>query len=79
MISKPLHTFSKAQVTSNKKHTTSGTIFRHGFNALSICVIHFAQSVQTTFSLVNILQQAIRNFHFKVFKANTANKMDRTM
>jgi len=41
-------------------------------------MIHFAQSIQTTFSLVNILPQPIRNFHFKVFKANTANKIDRT-
>ena len=34
---------------------------------------------ETTFLLVEILQQPIKNFHFKVFKANTPNKMDHTM
>ena len=34
---------------------------------------------ETTFSLVEVLQQPIWNFHFKVFRANTWNKMDHTM
>ena len=34
---------------------------------------------ETAFLLVEILQQPIKNFHFKVFKANTPNKMDHTM
>ena len=34
---------------------------------------------ETTFLLVEILQQPIRNFHFKVFRANTRYKMDHTM
>ena len=34
---------------------------------------------QTAFSLVEIFQQPIRNFQFKVFKANTPNKNDYTM
>ena len=31
---------------------------------------------ETTFSLVEVLQQPIRNFQLKVFRANTRNKMD---
>jgi len=34
---------------------------------------------ETTFSLVKVLQQPIRYFHFKVFRANTRNKMDHIM
>ena len=34
---------------------------------------------ETTFSFVEILQRPIRNFHFKVFRANSRNKMDHTM
>ena len=29
--------------------------------------------------MVEILEQPIRNFHFKVFKANTPNKVDPTL
>ena len=63
-----------AQVTSHKNAPIPnlGTVF----NALSLGVIHFVRSV---ISLVDILQQPIRNFHFKVFKANTPNQMDHTM
>ena len=55
----------------------SGTVF----NALSLGVINLIGVLawETTFSLVEILQQPIKNFHFKVFKANTPNKMSHTM
>ena len=34
---------------------------------------------ETSFSLVEVLQQPIRNFHHKVFRANTRSKMDHIM
>ena len=52
-------------------HPTSNTIFWR--------ILFGVLAWETTFSLVEILQQPIKNFHFKVFKANTPNKMDHTM
>ena len=34
---------------------------------------------ETILAFVEILQQPITNFHFKVFTANTQNKMDQNM
>ena len=34
---------------------------------------------ETTFSLFEVLQQPIKNFHFKVFRANMRRKMDHIM
>ena len=77
-----VHIFPKAQVTSNKNAHN----FQHHFLAQFLMLFHLAWSIlfgvlawETTFSLVEILQQPIKNFHFKVFKANTPNKMDHTM
>ena len=75
------HIFSKAQVTSNKNAHN----FRHHFWAQFLMLFSLAWSIlfgvlawETTFSLVEILQQPIRSFHLKVSKANTPNKMDHT-
>ena len=76
-----LHIFPKAQVTSNKNAHN----FWHHFRAQFLMLFHLAWSIlfgvlawETTFSLVEILQQPIKNFHFKVFKTNTRSKMDHT-
>ena len=77
-----IHIFPKAQVTWNKKVHN----FWHHFRAQFFVLLHLAWSIlfgvlawETAFSLVEILQQPIKNFHFKVFKANTPNKMCHTM
>ena len=74
------HIFPKSQVTS-KMHN-----FRNHFWAQFFMLFHLVWFIlfgvlgrETTFSLVEILQQPIRNFHFKVFRANTRNKMDHIM
>ena len=78
----PWHIFLKAQVAVHKNAHN----FRHHFWAQFFMLFCMVWSIlfgvlgqETTFSLVEILEQPIRNFHFKVFKANTPNKMDHTM
>ena len=55
----------------------SGTVF----NALSLGVLHFVQSVslRNHFLVGWNSSTANKNFNFKVFKTNTLNKMDHTM
>ena len=74
--------FPKARVALNKNAHN----FRPHFLAQFFMLFHMVWSIlfgvlgqETTFSLVEVLQQPIRNFHFKVFRANTRNKMDHTM
>ena len=76
------HIFQKAQVTLNKNAHN----LQHHFGAQFFMLFHMVWFIlfgvlgqETTFSLVEVLQQPIRNFHFKVFRANTWNKMDHTM
>ena len=76
------HVFQKAQVTLNKNAYN----FQHHFGAQFFKLFHMVWFIlfgvlgrETTFSLVEVLQQPIRNFHFKVFRANTRNKMDHIM
>ena len=77
-----LHIFQKAQVTLNK----NAHKLQHHFGAQFFMLFHMVCFIlsgvlgqETTFSLVEVLQQPIRNFHFKVFRANTRNKMDHIM
>ena len=60
--------FPKAQLFANK----NAYDFLHLFRAFTLTgVIHFGVVGQeTTFLLIEILQQPITNYHFKVFKAN---------
>ena len=76
------HIFQKTQAISNKNSLS----FWHHFQAQFLMLFHLVCFIlfrvlarETTFSLVEILQQPIKNFHFKVCKANTPNKMDHTM
>ena len=61
-------------------HTTPDTIGILGtfimFFHMVLFILSRVLGQETTFSLVEILQQPIKNFHFKVFKAYTSNKMD---
>ena len=77
-----LHIFQKAQVTLNKNAHN----LQYHFGAQFFMLFHMVWFIlfgvlgqETTFSLVEVLQQPIRNVHFKVFKANMQNKMDHTM
>ena len=65
--------FPKAQVFANR----NAYDFLHLFWAFTLTgVIHFGVVGQeTTFSLIEILQQPIRNYHFKVFKANRVSEI----
>ena len=76
------HIFQKAQVTLNKNAHN----LQHHFGAQFFMLFHMVWFIlfgvlgrETTFSLVEVLQQPIRNFHFKVFRANTRSKMDHIM
>ena len=60
--------------------------FQHHFWAQFFMLFHLVWFIlfgvlgqETTFSLVEILQQPIRNFQLKIFRANTWNKMDHIM
>ena len=77
-----VHIFQKAQVALNKNAHN----LQHHFGAQFFMLFHMVWFIlfgvlgqETTFSLVEVLQQPIRNFHFKVFRAITWNKMDRIM
>ena len=77
-----MHIFQKGQVTLNKNAHN----LQHHLGAQFFMLFHMVWFIlfgvlgrETTFSLVEILQQPIRNFHFKVLRANTQNKMDHTM
>ena len=73
------HIFQKAQVTLNKNAHN----LQHHFGAQFFMLFHMVWFIlfgvlgrETTFSLVEVFQQPIRNFHLKVFSANKRNKMD---
>ena len=76
------HIFPKLQVTLN----INAHNFRHPLWAQFFMLFHMVGYIlfgvlgqETTFSLVKILQQPFRNFHIKVLKVNTPNKMAYTM
>ena len=72
-----LHIFPKLQVTFTKEHTTSNTFFGQFFMLFHVVgyILFGVLGQETIFSLVKIFQQPIKNFHFKVFKDNTPNKI----
>ena len=76
-----LNIFPKLQVTFTKEHTTSNTFFGQFFMLFHMVgyILFGVLGQETTFSLVEVLQEPIRNFHFKVFRANTRSKMDHIM
>ena len=76
------HIFPKARVAANKN---AHNYLEH-FWAQSFMLFHMVWFVlfkvlgqETTYPLVEILQQPIWNFHFNVFRGNTLNKMDHSM
>ena len=82
IIHKAHHIFRKGQVTLNQNAHN----LQHHFGAQFFMLFHMVCFVlwevlrqETTFPLVKVLQQPIRNFRFKVFRDNTRSKMDQTM
>ena len=72
---------SKCKCGYKQKCTQLPEPFSGSFSRLinMVCSILFRLlTLETTLSLVQMFQQLIRNFHFKVLKANARNKMDGT-